>query len=161
MKWDLRDLTYATITGSEADRMRAAQSPALVHLVNRENLARLAARYVGRGKRWPYDCVVVDESGSFKSRDSPALAGAALGPQVNPSADPADRHPGQQQPCRPMGADGPDDGGQRLPDDHRVPPPRVPEDVGAPMAAEGRRSQALDRGAGGRRRAVDAGPPTG
>ena len=70
-KWDhLRDLTYATITGSEADRVRAAQSPALVHLVNRENLAWLAARYVGRGKRWPYDCVVVDESGSFKSRDS-------------------------------------------------------------------------------------------
>lgn len=70
-KWDhLRDLTYATITGSESDRVRAAQSPALVHLVNRENLAWLAARYVGRGKRWPYDCVVVDESGSFKSRDS-------------------------------------------------------------------------------------------
>ena len=70
-KWaHLRHLSTAVITGSVADRVRAASSPAPVHLVNRENIAWLAANYARNRKPWPYDCVVIDESTSFKSRDA-------------------------------------------------------------------------------------------
>ena len=70
-KWEhLRHLQTATIVGAEVDRVRAANSPAPIHLVNRENVAWLAARYAAKRKPWPYDCVIVDESGSFKDRAS-------------------------------------------------------------------------------------------
>lgn len=70
-KWDhLRGLSASVITGAEADRMRALKAPADVHLINRENVAWLAGMYARARKPWPFDCVVVDESGSFKNRDS-------------------------------------------------------------------------------------------
>lgn len=70
-KWDhLRGLSISIITGSLADRILAAKTPADVHLINRENVAWLAAVYARAKKPWPYDCVVVDESGSFKNRSS-------------------------------------------------------------------------------------------
>lgn len=70
-KWNhLRHLTTSVITGALADRIQAARTPADVHLVNRENLVWLAAHYARSRKPWPYDCVILDESTSFKNRDS-------------------------------------------------------------------------------------------
>lgn len=41
---------------------RLARSPAMIHIINREAVAWLVEYW---GKKWPYDCVIIDESRSF------------------------------------------------------------------------------------------------
>lgn len=67
-KWQhLRGLKVVKALGSPAQRLAALHEQADVYVINRENvcwLVDLCAR------RWPFDCVVIDELSSFKSSKS-------------------------------------------------------------------------------------------
>ena len=67
-KWDhLRDLRVVTILGTAKQRKAAALSAGDVYVINRDNVAWLAEFL---GNSWPFDMVVIDESTSFKNRQS-------------------------------------------------------------------------------------------
>lgn len=67
-KWShLRHLDVVVCTGSARARLSALQSDADVYVINRENVVWLQDHYK---KRWPFDCVIIDESSSFKSPSS-------------------------------------------------------------------------------------------
>lgn len=51
-------------TGTKQQRLVALDSPADIYVINRENVPALVRHY---GKRWPFDCVVIDEASSVKS----------------------------------------------------------------------------------------------
>ena len=51
-------------TGSEKNRQSKLHSSADIYVINRENVEWLVNLY---GKKWPFDCVIIDESSSFKS----------------------------------------------------------------------------------------------
>lgn len=66
--WDhLQHLKVSVCTGSERARLGALQSEADIYVINRENVPWLVTQY---GKRWPFDCVVIDEASSFKNAGS-------------------------------------------------------------------------------------------
>jgi len=54
-------------TGSEKNRRAQLHKSADVYVINRENVEWLVNLY---GKKWPFDCVIVDESSCFKSSSS-------------------------------------------------------------------------------------------
>lgn len=60
----LSHLRVSVCTGSEKARIASLNQPADVYTINRENVPWLVKHY---GKKWPFDCVVIDESSSFKS----------------------------------------------------------------------------------------------
>lgn len=55
------------IVGNPKQRTKAAEADADIYLVNIENLVWLIKQY---GKKWPWDCVVLDESSKFKDRST-------------------------------------------------------------------------------------------
>lgn len=63
----LKHLRVSVCTGTERNRLSALQADADIFTINRENIAWLVKHY---GKKWPFDCVVVDESSSFKNAGS-------------------------------------------------------------------------------------------
>lgn len=64
-KWDhLKHLKVSVCTGSEKVRRSALHRDADVYVINRENVTWLVDLYK---KKWPFDCVIVDESSSFKN----------------------------------------------------------------------------------------------
>lgn len=64
-KWDhLQHLRISKILGGESKRLRAANTPADVYVINRENVPWLVDHY---RNDWKFDMVVVDELSSFKS----------------------------------------------------------------------------------------------
>ena len=63
----LNHLKVNVCTGSERKRISALQTTADIYTINRENVTWLVDHY---GKKWPFDCVIVDESSSFKSASS-------------------------------------------------------------------------------------------
>ena len=66
--WTHIDLRYTVIAGkSAAKRSEALDEDTDLHIINRENIPWLVEQF---GQRWPYDCVVIDESSSFKSHTS-------------------------------------------------------------------------------------------
>jgi len=66
--WSHIDLRYTVIAGkSAAKRSEALDEDTDLHIINRENIPWLVEQF---GQRWPYDCVVIDESSSFKSHTS-------------------------------------------------------------------------------------------
>ena len=66
--WEhLRHLKVAICTGSESARLSALQSGSDIYVINRENIPWLIRQY---SKRWPFDCIVVDEASSFKNASS-------------------------------------------------------------------------------------------
>jgi SNF2 family DNA or RNA helicase len=66
--WSHIDLRYTVIAGkSAAKRSEALDEDTDLHIINRENIPWLVEQF---GQRWPYDCVVIDESSSFKSHSS-------------------------------------------------------------------------------------------
>lgn len=68
-KWNhLSDLDYAVAVGSAKQRDDALKQQAFITIINRENTKWLVDRY-GK-KRWPFDCIVIDELSSFKSSKS-------------------------------------------------------------------------------------------
>lgn len=64
-KWDhLKDLTYTTVIGTEAERLEALNRKVDIYLINRENVDWL----VTESKHpFDFDMVVIDELSSFKS----------------------------------------------------------------------------------------------
>lgn len=64
-KWaHLSCLRFVTVLGSQAQRIRALNSPGDVWVINRDNTAWLVDYYKNE---WPFDMVVLDESSSFKN----------------------------------------------------------------------------------------------
>ena len=64
-KWtNLADLRFASVLGSEAQRVAALSMTADVYLINREQTQWLVDYYK---HAWPFDMVVLDESSSFKN----------------------------------------------------------------------------------------------
>lgn len=65
-RWDhLRYLRFATVLGAESMRLAALRQEADCYVINRENVAWLCRQY--RGKQFPFDMLIVDESSSFKN----------------------------------------------------------------------------------------------
>lgn len=63
-KWDhTQTLDYALIVGGSPQRLQALESPAPIHIINRENIPWLCKTI----PEWPYDTVIIDELSSFKS----------------------------------------------------------------------------------------------
>lgn len=70
-KWDhLSDLDISVIVGTVKERTAALLHPALVYVVNRENVKWLVEYYEKNGLRWDFDCIVIDELSSFKNHQS-------------------------------------------------------------------------------------------
>jgi SNF2 family DNA or RNA helicase len=64
-KWGhLQHLTLSKVLGSAKERRLALNTPADIHIINRENVKWLVEEC---GKEWPFDMVVIDELSSFKS----------------------------------------------------------------------------------------------
>lgn len=67
-RWDhTKGLRFSLIAGALQKRIRAANTPADVYVVSRDNIAWLVDYY---RNDWPYDMVVLDESSSFKNHQS-------------------------------------------------------------------------------------------
>ena len=58
------------IVGTKKERLAAINHPALVYVVNRENVKFLVEHYEKNGLRWDFDLVVIDELSSFKNYQS-------------------------------------------------------------------------------------------
>lgn len=70
-KWDhLRDLDVSVIVGDAKTRTAAINRPAMVYIINRENTKWLVEYYEKNGRRWDFDCIVIDELSSFKNHQS-------------------------------------------------------------------------------------------
>ena len=70
-KWDhLKDLDVSVIIGDVKTRTAAINRPAMVYIINRENTKWLVEYYEKNGRRWDFDCVVIDELSSFKNHQS-------------------------------------------------------------------------------------------
>ena len=67
--WEhLRRINYKLLAGLSAKkRLQAVYAAEGVHIINRENTPWLVENL---GQKWHYDCVVIDESSSFKSHSS-------------------------------------------------------------------------------------------
>ena len=63
-----KHLKYTVLSGlSPAKRAAAVMDKTRIHIINRENIPWLVELL---GQQWHYDCVVIDESSSFKSHSS-------------------------------------------------------------------------------------------
>ena len=70
-KWDhLKDLDVSVVVGDLKTRVAALNHPAMVYVINRENVKWLIEYYESNGLRWDFDCVVIDELSSFKNHQS-------------------------------------------------------------------------------------------
>ena len=64
-KWDhLAHLRVSVVMGTEAQRLKALQTPADIYVINRDNVVWLTGQ---QGRRWTFDTVIIDESSSFKN----------------------------------------------------------------------------------------------
>lgn len=67
-KWDhLSSLTVSIVMGTPAKRRAALDASADIYVTNRDNVQWLVKEY---REKWPFDCVVLDESSSFKNFQS-------------------------------------------------------------------------------------------
>lgn len=67
-KWDhLKDLKYSLVIGSERQRIKALNTKADIYIIGKENVSWIVAFYM---RRWPFDCIVVDELSAFKSHNA-------------------------------------------------------------------------------------------
>ena len=65
-KWEhLKHLNISIATGSAKNRIQNLQTPADIHVINRENVDWLV-----RTQKWQWDMIIIDESSSFKSMKS-------------------------------------------------------------------------------------------
>lgn len=60
----LSHLKVQVCTGTERERLTNLHRDSHIYTINRENVPWLVKQY---GKKWPFDCVIIDESSSFKS----------------------------------------------------------------------------------------------
>ena len=67
--WTHINLSHTVIAGkSKAKRLAVIAEDTDLHIINRENIPWLVEHFGHH--RWPYDCVVIDESSSFKAHTS-------------------------------------------------------------------------------------------
>lgn len=70
-KWDhLTGLRVSVVLGTAAQRVAALERSADVYVINRDNVKWLTDYYSDprhKERAWPFDCVVLDESSSFKN----------------------------------------------------------------------------------------------
>lgn len=66
----LSGISLSVIVGDQKTRIAALNHPALVYVVNRENVKWLVEYYERNGMRWDFDMVVIDELSSFKNHQS-------------------------------------------------------------------------------------------
>ena len=65
--WDhLKHTTYSICTGTEKQRIAALEKDVEVYIINKENLPWLWD-YLGRGDRWDFDFVGIDEASMLKN----------------------------------------------------------------------------------------------
>ena len=70
-KWDhLKGLDISVIVGDVKTRIAAVHHPAMIYIVNRENIRWLVEYYEKNGMRWDFSMVVIDELSSFKNYQS-------------------------------------------------------------------------------------------
>lgn len=70
-KWDhLKGLDISVIVGDVKTRIAAVHHPAMIYVVNRENIKWLVEYYEKNGMRWDFSMVVIDELSSFKNYQS-------------------------------------------------------------------------------------------
>ena len=75
-KWDhLRDVRLSIVMGTPAQRRKALATEADFYVSNRDNVSWLVGEYLDprtmkMREPWPFDCVVLDESSSFKNFQS-------------------------------------------------------------------------------------------
>lgn len=70
-KWDhLEDIDVSVIVGDKKTRIAALNHPAMVYVINRENVKFLVEYYEKNGLRWDFDAVIIDELSSFKNHQS-------------------------------------------------------------------------------------------
>lgn len=70
-KWDhLEDIDVSVIVGDKKTRIAALNHPAMVYVINRENVKFLVEYYEKNGLRWDFDAVIIDEISSFKNHES-------------------------------------------------------------------------------------------
>lgn len=70
-KWDhLKDLEISVVVGTQKERVAALNHPALIYVINRENVKFLVEYYEKNGLRFDFDMVVIDELSSFKNHQS-------------------------------------------------------------------------------------------
>jgi len=70
-KWDhCRHLRLSLVMGTERQRKVALDAEADIYVTNRDNVVWLVRECVDVRKAWPFDCVVLDESSSFKNHQS-------------------------------------------------------------------------------------------
>lgn len=66
-KWShLKHMTMSKILGSEKQRIRRINAKADIYTINRENVKWLI-EYSKKERNWKFDCLVIDESASFKN----------------------------------------------------------------------------------------------
>ena len=69
--WEhLTPLTFSIATGNDKARFNAFNKDAQIYITNRENVPWLMTLLEDNGIEFPFDCVVIDESSSFKSYKS-------------------------------------------------------------------------------------------
>ena len=73
-RWEhIRDFEVQKIIGTEKQRIKALNTPAEIHIINRENVSWLVDHFVSQNrwiKKWHWDNVIIDESSSFSYRSS-------------------------------------------------------------------------------------------
>ena len=70
-KWDhLEDIDVSVIVGDKKTRIAALNHPAMVYVINRENVKFLVEYYEKNGLRWDFDAAIIDELSSFKNHQS-------------------------------------------------------------------------------------------
>ena len=72
-RWShLSDLTVEPMVGNARERLEAMNRDRDVHTISRDSLSWLVDLFSvsGRAVRWPWDCVVLDESSGFKQRNT-------------------------------------------------------------------------------------------
>lgn len=65
-KWDHLTLTYSLVVGTPLQRIEALKQKRDLYIVSRDNVAWLVSQY----KKWPFDCIVIDELSNFKAWSS-------------------------------------------------------------------------------------------
>ena len=70
-KWDhLQGLRCVKVLGSAFERSVALDTDADIYIINRENVVWLVKEMQQKGRKWPWDTLIVDELSSFKSKAS-------------------------------------------------------------------------------------------